>query len=91
MLIGQAVGSLLEGLTQGLQTEPDMLVRYGNANLVNLVVYDKYLGRHGERAQRFGHQLRHEFVKIYLIGDRPDPRRHHGGGLYPAHRQLRHG
>jgi CCR4-NOT transcription complex subunit 1 len=36
VLIGRAVESLLEGLTPGLQTEPDMLARYRDANILVL-------------------------------------------------------
>jgi len=36
MLIGQAVEALLEGLTLGVQTEPEMLARFGDAIILVL-------------------------------------------------------
>ena len=42
VLIGKAVENLLEGLTPGVQAEPDMLARYRDANLLVLKVSPYY-------------------------------------------------
>ena len=42
LLIGRAVENLLEGLTVGVQAEPEMLARYRDANLLVLKVGREY-------------------------------------------------